>query len=546
MEALWHKNSTIYQVDPALFKDGNGDGHGDFIGLRARLDHLRMLGADCLWLNPFYASPFRDGGYDVADHLQVDPRFGDIRDFIAMLERAAQYGIRVLLELVVQHTSDQHLWFQDARHHRRSKYRDYYVWSDEPVDTDFKPAFPDVEPSVWTWDEQAQQFYRHVFYAHEPDLNIANPLVRDEIRGIMGYWLRLGVSGFRVDAAPYMAMQARAADAREDGLWWLNEMKAFAEQRSPRAILMGEADVGVHRYSDFFDEGRRLTWLLDFWLNNHAFLAFARGEAQPLVDAIAGRAPAPGDCSHAGWLRNHDQLDLDQLEPNERDEVLAAFAPEPAMRVYRHGIRRRLAPMFDGDVRRLAMAHALLFSLPGVPILRYGDEIGMGDDLSRPERLAVRTPMQWSNSPNAGFSAAPPDRLVAPVVDDRGYRPADVNVEAQLADPDSLLSHTRRLVLARQGLREITGTSSALQLDAPGVFGLRYDDAETGSSALLFTNLGAEDARFALPCTDTGPLVDVLCDRAYPAAAGDPPVIHVAGHGYRWLRTREPLLQTPF
>lgn len=543
MEALWHRNSTIYQLDPSLFKDGNGDGHGDFIGLRTRLDHLRMLGADCLWLNPFYASPWRDGGYDVSDHLRIDPRFGDTPGFIAFIERAEQYGIRVIVELVVQHTSDQHLWFQDARHHRKSKYRDYYVWSDEPVETEFKPSFPGVEDSVWTWDEEAQQFYRHVFYSHEPDLDIANPAVRDEIRGIMAHWLRMGVCGFRIDAAPYMAMQAKKADPREDGLWWLDEMKTYVEQRNPLAILMGEADVGVHRYDEFFDEGRRLTWLLDFWLNNHAFLAFARGSAKPLVDAVEGRSAAPGDCSYAGWLRNHDQLDLDQLEPAERAEVLAAFAPDPDMRVYGHGIRRRLAPMFDGDPRRQAMAKALLFSLPGVPILRYGDEIGMGEDLSRPERLSVRTPMQWSAGRNAGFSAADADRLCVPVIDDARFGPQVVNVEAQLAERDSLLSRVQRLVRARQGLREITGKSAVLPVDADGVFALRYDDDESGSVALLLTNIGADGAQVTLNGFDAAGLVDVLGDQVYPAPEGSPAVVDIAGHGYRWLRSTEPNLR---
>lgn len=538
MQALWHKNATIYQVDPALFKDGNGDGHGDFQGLRSRLDHLRMLGVDCLWLNPFYVSPFRDAGYDVSDHLAIDPRFGEIPDFIALLERAAQYGIRVIIELVVQHTSDQHPWFQQARRDRNSPYRDYYVWSDEPVETEFEPAFPDVEPSVWTWDEEAQQYYRHVFYAHEPDLNIAHPAVREEIRRIMAYWLRLGVDGFRLDAAPYMAMQARCADPREDGLWWLNEMKTFAAQRSPLAVLMGEADVGVHEYAEYFDGGRRLTWLLDFWLNNHAFLAFARGQAQPLIEAIEERTPAPGDCSHVAWLRNHDQLDLDQLEDGERAEVVAAFAPDPCMRIYNDGIRRRLAPMFGGDTRRLAMAHALLFSLPGVPIVRYGEEIGMGEDLSRPERLAVRTPMQWSDADNGGFSCAPRETLIAPPVTGGAFGFERTNVQAQLGRADSTLARMQAFIRTRRGLRELIGSSHIVRVDAASVFGLRYDDAETGSSAYVFTNLADTAVEFTLTEPQAQALVDVLGDREYPAA-GCPARLQLSGYGYRWLRTGE-------
>lgn len=539
MEVLWHRNATVYQVDPSLFKDGDGDGCGDFAGIRSRLDHLRLLGADCLWIMPFYRSPFRDGGYDVVDHLDVDPRFGDITDFIAMMERADELGIRVLIELVVHHTSDEHPWFQDARSSRDSRYRDYYVWSDEPVDAGFGPAFPGVEDSVWTWDEQAQQYYRHVFYAHQPDLNIANPRVREEICRIMGFWLRLGVSGFRVDAASHMMRSAAAADPREGGLWWLEQMREYVQQRSPTAILMGEADVAVHEYSEYFKDGGRFTWLLDFWLNNHTFLAFARGRAQPLVEAIETRESPPGYCSHVQWLRNHDQLDLDQLEPAEREEVLAAFAPDPHMRAFEHGVRRRLAPMLGGDARRIAMAHSLLFSLPGVPVLRYGEEIGMGEDLERTERLAVRTPMQWSRDRNGGFSGAPPERLTVAPVSDPAFAPERINVEAQLGVPGSVLTDTQRFVYTRQGMRELVGRSRIARFDAPSVFGVRYDEPETGAIALLFTNLAAEPVSFELDEPDVPALVDVLSDRPYPAIESRPLRVELDGYGYRWLRHEE-------
>lgn len=539
MEALWHRNATVYQVDPSLFKDGNGDGCGDFAGLRSRLDHLRLLGADCLWLMPFYRSPFRDGGYDVTDHLDVDPRFGDITDFIAMLERAEELGIRVIVELVAQHTSDQHPWFQQARRDRSSRYRDYYVWSDEPVDTGFGSAFPGIEDGIWTWDEDARQYYRHVFYAHQPDLNIANPRVRDEILRIMGFWLRLGVRGFRIDAASHMMRSAAAADPRDGGLWWLEQMHGYVQQRSPTAILMGEADVGVHQYSEYFKGGRRLTWMLDFWLNNHTFLALARRQAQPLIEAIEQRTAAPGFCSHLQWLRNHDQLDLDQLQPDEREEVFAAFAPEPHMRAYDTGIRRRLAPMLGGDARRIAMAHSLLFSLPGVPIVRYGEEIGMGEDLSRPERLAVRTPMQWSRHRNGGFSGAPLDTLVVAPVDDPQYAYARVHVEAQQGVPGSVLSDTQRFVRTRQGMRELIGDASVVRIDAPSVFGIRYDERETGSVAVLFTNLSEQPVTFDFVAPGLESLVDVLSDRPYPEVRGTPLRVELDGYGYRWLRHEE-------
>src|SRR5690606_4819531 len=326
-----------------------------------------------------------------------------------------------IIELVVQHTSIQHRWFQEARRDRHSPYRDYYIWADEPVECDgVEPVFPTVEDSVWTWDEEAGQYYRHVFYHHEPDLNLTNPRVIEEIERIMLFWLRMGVSGFRVDAASHLVRQAGGGDIAE-GYWLLEHMRDFVSLRRPEAVLLGEVDVDPEHYPDYFGDGDRLTLLLNFWANNHLFLALARGEAEPLLRSIRQQPEPPHRAQYAIWLRNHDELGLARLTDAEREEVMQVFAPDPDMRIYERGIRRRLAPMLGGDTRRLAMAHALLFSLPGTPILRYGEEIGMGDDLSLPERLAVRTPMQWSNEPNAGFSRAPAQELAAALIDEGDF-----------------------------------------------------------------------------------------------------------------------------
>ena len=540
MKSRWFRNAVLYQVDPSLFKDANADGCGDLQGVTERLEHLRSMGATCVWLLPFYRSPFRDHGYDVTDHLSVDPRFGDIADFVLLLERADELGLRVLIELVVHHTSIDHPWFQHARSDPESPYRGYYIWADEPVDDGLEPIFPTVEDGVWTWDEQAGQYYRHAFYSHQPDLDVANPQVREEIRRIVAFWLKLGVSGFRVDAASHMIDRASTVTGHGDGLWWLEDLHRFVADRQPDTILMGESDVPVDEYGGYFGDGQRLQLLLDFWMNNHLFLSLARGEAAPLARALEARPLPPHDCRYGVWLRNHDELDLDRLEPDEREEVMQAFAPDPDMRIYGRGIRRRLAPMLDGNAKRLAMTHAVLFSLPGTPIIRYGEELGMGDDLSLDERNAVRTPMQWSDAENGGFSSAPASELVAPVVDDPRFGYRKVNVESQVPLPDSLMGMTQRMVRTRLGALEMAGDCRVAKFECPQVFGLRFDEKDGElSSMLTFANLSDCAVEFEIREDDLQDMVDVLADTAYPALEGKPLTIRIGPYGYRWLRRKE-------
>ncbi|MGE4408793.1 alpha-amylase family protein [Pseudomonas sp.] len=537
MRPLWYRNAVIYQIDPSLFRDSNADGCGDLPGVTERLDYVRGLGATAVWLMPFYRSPFLDAGYDVSDHLQVDPRFGDLADVVSLLEKAEELGLHVIIELVVQHTSREHRWFQQARSDRHSPYRDYYLWADEPDDS-IESIFPTIEDSVWSWDEKAGQYYRHLFYSHEPDLNLANPRVVEEIERIMAFWLRLGVSGFRVDAASHLIEQAGAGDSAK-GQWLLEHMRDFVTLRRPETVLLGEVDVEPQEYRDYFGKGDRLTLLLNFWANNHFFLALARNDAQPLMDAL-GRQPEPPERSqYAIWLRNHDELDLERLTEAEREEVMQAFAPAPDMRAYGRGIRRRLAPMLDGDERRLAMAHALLFSLPGTPIIRYGEEIGMGDDLSRPERLAVRTPMQWSNEPNAGFSCAEAEQLAAPLIDQGPFSYERLNVYAQTLRGDSLLARTGNMIRTRIGLREIgQGRHTPVQVGPPSVFAVRHD---AGSTVLMLVNLSAEEVTVEIDDEDLQDMVDVLADSDYERPRGHPLHLRLGGYGYRWLRRKQQL-----
>lgn len=536
MRSLWYRNAIIYQIDVSVFRDGNNDGWGDLQGLTAHLEYLRGLGVTCIWLSPLYQSPFLDGGYDITDHLAVDPRFGNLADMVALLEKAEELGIRVMVELVAHHTSDQHRWFQEARRDRNSPYRDYYVWADEPEETHVKPIFPTVEDSVWTWDEEAGQYYRHAFYSHQPDLNIANPAVRTEIEEIMSFWLRLGVSGFRVDAAGHMIDGAKEADPRDDGFWLLNDLRAFATLRRSDAVLLGEVDVPVENYARYFGKGHRLTLVSNFFLNNLLFLALARERAEPIERALREQPDPPERAQYAVWVRNHDELDLERLSEAEREEVMQRFAPDPDMRVYNRGIRRRLPPMLDGDQRRIAQVHALLFSLPGTPILRYGEEIGMGEDLSLKERHAVRTAMQWSDEVNGGFSPADPESLPVPVIREGPFRYDQVNIYDQLLRDDSLLAKTGKMIRARVGMPEIGyGECTVMEVGCPSVLALRHE--LDGQVVFTFANLSDKDVEVKLPEVEVGELRDMLVDGPYPPAQ-TAHTLKLRAYGYRWLRQR--------
>jgi maltose alpha-D-glucosyltransferase / alpha-amylase len=539
VQPLWFRNAVIYQVDPAVFRDSDGDGWGDLAGVTERLEYIRGLGANCLWLLPFYPTPYRDGGYDLTDHLAVDRRFGDVADVALLLDKADDLGLRVIVDLVAQHTSVEHRWFQEARRSRDSPYRDFYIWTDDPDHDEIEPIFPTVEESVWTWDEEAQQHYRHMFYSHEPDLELGNPRVREQLFRTMAFWLRLGVAGFRIDAAPYMVERARVADPTDGGYWLLQQMRELIAMRRPDGVLLGEMDVPVSDYPGYFGGGDRTTMLLDFWSNNHTFHSLARENASPLRAALRERPDAPRRGQYATFLRNHDELDLERLDEDARQEVLDTFAPKDEMRAYGRGIRRRLAPMLDGDDTRIAMAHALLMSLPGAPVLLYGDEIGMGEELSRPERFSVRTPMQWSDAENGGFSEADAHQLVAPLVQNEDFGPTMRNVYAMSQGEETLLSKVGNLARTRSGSREIGGTCRVLDASGEAVLALLHevDDRQMVTAV----NLSPEEVRVEISGIDLADYVGILSDAPYPAPGEDPEALALNAYGYRWLRRREDL-----
>jgi maltose alpha-D-glucosyltransferase / alpha-amylase len=537
MPERWYKQGIIYCLDVETFQDSNADGVGDLQGLLSRLDYLGRLGVSALWLNPIHPTPGRDDGYDVADFYGVDPRLGTLGDFVELVHQCENRGIRLMIDLVVNHTSDEHPWFRSARSSPDSPYRDWYVWSPtEPPHREEGVVFPGYQRGTWTYDEQAEAWYHHRFYAFQPDLNWSNPAVRAEIGKVVAFWLQLGVSGFRMDGAPFVIEEVHPDSAdRIMHYEWLNDLRDHIGWRRGDAAVLAEANVPREQLLEFFGErGNRLQMMFNFAENQRMFLALARGSATPVASAIEASPAIPPECSWATFLRNHDEVDLSGLRESERADVFAQFGPEPDMQLYDRGIRRRLAPMLGGDQRRIRLAYVLQFSMPGTPVIRYGEEIGMGEDLSLDQRNAIRTPMQWADVPQAGFSTVEP--TVRPVIAKGDFGYPRVNVRDQQQDQDSLLSWFERTIRVLRDCPEFgTGAVKVLDARTERVLALRYD-APTGS-VLAVVNLG-EDAR-TLDLADQAPAaegfpVDVLADRHYPAA--DLGALEVDGRGYRWLR----------
>jgi maltose alpha-D-glucosyltransferase/alpha-amylase len=544
MNERWYKQAVIYCLDVETFQDSDGDGVGDFAGLTSRLDYLARLGVTCLWLNPIHPGPNRDDGYDVADFYTVDPRLGTLGDFAEFVHQAANRGLRVIIDLVVNHTSDQHPWFQSARSDPASRFRDWYVWSkEEPSDRRQGMVFPGEQDETWTWDEEAGAWYYHRFYNFQPDLNMANPDVRAEVRKIMAFWLQLGVSGFRMDAAPFVIELTRAnePDARRE-YPYLNEFRELLSWRRGDAILLAEANVGRDELLEYFGSGDRLPMMFNFVLNQRQFLALARSDATPLVSALEAAPTIPDSCQWATFLRNHDEVDLGQLSERERADCFAAFGPEKNMQLYGRGIRRRLAPMLGNDRRRLEMAYSLQFTLPGTPVLRYGEEIGMGDDLSLKERDAIRTPMQWTGETNAGFSTAAAKALCRPIIRGGDFGHETVNVQAQRRDPSSLLHWVERMLHTLQECPEFgVGRCQSVDTGDPAVLALHYE--APGGVMLALHNLSDRRRTVELgrqPGTEGEPL-EMFADQAYEPVGSGLKGVKLAGYGYRWIRLRETL-----
>ncbi len=537
---LWYKNAIVYCLSVATYMDADGDGVGDFKGLMRRLDYLQGLGVTALWLMPFQPSPGRDGGYDIADYYNVDPRYGTLGDFVEFTHACEQRGIRVLIDLVVNHTSDEHPWFRDARRNPRSKYRDWYVWSKKrPKHSNEGVVFPGVQKSTWTRDDVAKCWYFHRFYKFQPDLNTSHPDVRAEILKIMGFWLQLGVSGFRMDAVPFV-IGTKGPDVLQpveqyEMLW---DFREFLSWREGDAIVLAEANVLPQTDLEYFGaNGERLQMMFNFQVNQALFYALATADNRLLAKALKATKARPATAQWGQFLRNHDELDLGRLSAEQRQEVFAAFAPEPDMQLYERGIRRRLAPMLQGDRRRIELSYSLMMTLPGTPVIRYGDEIGMGDDLSLPERQCARTPMQWSSEAHGGFSTNPKPTIK--VIRGGAYGYEHVNVAEQRRDPNSLLNWMERIIRMRKEVPEIGwGDFEVLRTSTPQVLAIRYD--WRGNSVVAVHNLSANPCEIRL---NTGlkseeglRLVNLLsADHSIADESGTHRIL-LEPYGYRWYR----------
>ena len=539
-DQLWYKNAVLYCLHVGSFMDVAGDGTGDFRGLMRRLDYLQGLGVTAIWLMPFYPSPNRDGGYDITDYYNVDPRYGTLGDFAEFTHACEQRGLRILVDLVINHTSDQHPWFQSAAKDPQSPFRDWYIWSKKkPKDAASGIVFPGVQKTTWTRSKTARQYYFHRFYDFQPDLNTSNPEVQAETLKIMGFWVQLGVSGFRMDAVPFV-ISTKGADVTEpvEQYDMLRTFSQFISFRKGDAIVLAEANVLPNTDMQYFGKaGERLQMMFNFQVNQHVFLALATGDTTGLAQSLKDTYDRPATAQWGHFLRNHDELDLGRLTPEQREQVFAAFAPEKDMQLYDRGIRRRLAPMLHGDRRRLETAYSLLLSLPGTPVIRYGDEIGMGDDLSLPERLAARTPMQWSNEPQGGFTRNP--KPANPVISGGLYGYQHVNVADQRRDPNSPLNWMERMIRFRKETPEIGwGDFKVLRMPRKDILAVRY--TWRGVAVLILHSFSGDpiDLVFRSGPSDEPDrtLTNILSSDHSEAAEDGKHRIRMEPYGYRWFR----------
>jgi maltose alpha-D-glucosyltransferase / alpha-amylase len=537
IQDLWYKNAVFYSLDLETFMDLNGDGIGDFEGLSSRLDYLHSLGIDTIWLAPFQLSPNKDNGYDVKDYYSVDPRHGTLGHFVEFIHQARKRGIKVIIDLVVNHTSDKHPWFQNARKGVGSKYYDWYVWSKKkPKDWNKGMAFPGVQKATWTYDKKAKAYYHHRFYEYQPDLNIDNPEVREEINRIMGFWLELGISGFRIDAVPFILEEQIPGDGNKKIRFnYLRDIRRFAQWRKGDSVMLGEANVLPKDSAKYFGkEGEGIHLMFNFYVNQYLFYALATADIKPLMKALEDTRIHFPNVQWAHFLRNHDELDLGRLTKTQRQKVFDRFGPDENMQLFERGIRRRLSPML-ATRKQTEFAYSLMFSLPGAPVLRYGDEIGMGENLELEERNSVRTPMQWSAEKNAGFSTA--KKLVHPIIKEGEYDYKLVNVETQQRDRSSLLNWMTSLIRLRQECVEIgLGEWKFIKTSVPQVFAIQYE--YQGSCLCIFHNFDSTTHEFDVDFADQK-ITRLINMMALDESVGDRDGVHhinLGNYGYKLYR----------
>ncbi len=537
-DPLWYKDAILYEIHVKAFSDANNDGLGDFQGLISKLDYLQDLGVTCLWLLPFFSSPLRDDGYDISDYLTVHPSYGTIEDFQEFLQAAHQRGLQVMIELVVNHTSDQHAWFQRARlAPPGSPERDYYVWSD--TDEKYKDAriiFTDTEKSNWTWDPVAKAYYWHRFFSHQPDLNYDNPLVLEEVLRVMRFWLDMGVDALRVDAIPYLVERdGTSCENLPETHAVMKRIRAEIDAHYENRVILAEANQWPADVRPYFGDGDECHMAFHFPLMPRMYMALRQEDRHPIVEIMAQTPAIPDNCQWGLFLRNHDELTLEMVSAEERDYMYLAYSADPRMKI-NIGIRRRLAPLLDNNRRRIELLNSLLFSFPGTPIIYYGDEIGMGDNIYLGDRNGVRTPMQWTGDRNAGFSRAVPAKLYSPVVMDPIWGYAAVNVEAQQGDSSSLLNWMRNLIALRK-LFHVFGRGTLTFLQPENRKVLAYVRGDGDEVVLCIANLSrfAQPVELDLSAYEGRTPVEMLGYVEFPKISKQPYVLALAPYGFLWL-----------
>ncbi|HEY0041065.1 MAG TPA: maltose alpha-D-glucosyltransferase [Flavisolibacter sp.] len=535
----WYKDAIIYELHIKAFFDGNGDGIGDFEGLLEKLDYLQELGVTAIWVLPFYPSPLKDDGYDIADYYSINPRYGNIEQFQELLQEAHKRNLKVITELVINHTSDQHPWFQRARRAPKgSPERDYYVWSDDATKyKDVRIIFTDYEASNWTWDPLAQQYYWHRFFYHQPDLNFDNPLVREEILKVLDYWCAMGVDGFRLDAVPYLfEREGTNGENLPETHAFLKQLRSYIDERYPGICFLAEANMWPEDSASYFGDGDECHMNYHFPVMPRMFMALQREDRYPITDIFDQTPAIPENCQWAIFLRNHDELTLEMVTDEERDYMYKVYAKDPKARI-NLGIRHRLAPLMENDRRRIELMNSLLFSLPGTPVIYYGDEIGMGDNFYLGDRDGVRTPMQWSPDRNAGFSNTNPQRLYLPVILDPQYHYESVNVETQRANTTSLFWFMKRIINMRKKFKAFSrGDMKFIQVTNPKV--LAFTRTYEEQTLLIVANLSkyAQPAEIDLKEFKGYVPMEVFSKNNFPPIQESAPYFFtLAPHTYQWF-----------
>ncbi len=538
-DPLWYMDAVIYELHIKAYADSNGDGIGDFRGLTERLDHVQSLGVNTVWLLPFYPSPLRDDGYDVADYENVHPSYGTLDDFRAFVSEAHSRGLRVITELVVNHTSDQHPWFQAARQAPKgSPERDFYVWTDDPtLYSGTRIIFTDTEKSNWTFDEVAGQYFWHRFFSHQPDLNFDNPAVLEAVLKTMEFWLEMGVDGFRLDAIPYLIERDGTSNENlRETHGVIKAIRARVEQKYPGRLLLAEANMWPEDVREYFGDGDECQMAYHFPLMPRMYMAIAQEDRHPVVEILAQTPDIPPNCQWAVFLRNHDELTLEMVTSKERDYMYSMYASDARARI-NLGIRRRLAPLLENDLERIKLMNSLLLSMPGTPVLYYGDEIGMGDNIFLGDRDGVRTPMQWSSDRNGGFSRADPQRLYLPPIQDPIYGYEAVNVEAQAREKSSLLAWTRRL-LAVRGSSQAFGRGHFTMLHPGNRKVLAYVREYDDDVLLCVANLSrmAQPVELELAAWKARVPVEMTGRTSFPPVGDLPYLLTLPGYGFFWFK----------